>query len=57
MSKKDYVALAAILARNRPRVDPASFDELVEDIVLWLKADNAAFDARRFWRATGGVIE
>jgi len=57
MSRTDYVVLAAILARNRPRIDPASFDELVEDIVLWLKADNAAFDARRFWRATGGVIE
>lgn len=57
MTRKDFVALAAILREHRKMVEendwyrPPSFSHLVEDISRFCKAQNPNFDAARFTSA------
>jgi hypothetical protein len=49
MSRKDYKAIAAILATCGNKPDP----ELVERLAKMFAADNPRFDVARFYKAAG----
>jgi hypothetical protein len=58
MTRKDYIATAAILnnylKRNNSESHPqlvAEFDELVNDFISFFENDNARFDSEKFWEA------
>ena len=52
MSRKDYVALAKIVADSSERfVDKSAMLGLATDIAKYLKQDNSSFDTQRFLKA------
>ena len=64
MSRKDYgVIAAAIKARRCEAGDPAQahvnehIDDLVEDLIRYFSQDNPRFDANRFRKATGMIVD
>jgi hypothetical protein len=59
MTKKDYVAIARIIADHRASFDEGSavvaVDEMSKDLCEYFERDNSSFDIIRFMRATRGV--
>lgn len=59
MSRKHYIALAAILKGSRERLDAGGINplfvwkEMVKAIASEMKKDNAGFDFNRFYTACG----
>jgi hypothetical protein len=53
-SKKDYVAIAKIIANHR-WVNPHGFDEMSKDLCEYFERDNPRFDIIRFMKATRGT--
>lgn len=61
MSKKHYIALAAILNRriNQPDIDNLALcgrveaKEIAKDIAAWLQINSPTFDKARFLKACG----
>lgn len=54
MAKKDYVALAKILASHKSSIPTDTFNDLVADVCGMCKADNPRFDDLRFCNAAKG---
>lgn len=55
MTKKDYIMLAAVMKRCRPDssipdTDPSwkKWDEIIDELIPKLRADNPRFDVTRF---------
>lgn len=48
MSRKDYIAIAAILFELKDQIPEETWYQLVGDIANWLAADNELFDRDRF---------
>jgi hypothetical protein len=61
VSKKDYKAIAALLAEFRNNADPAMDDSIVRDLVVPMarlfKVENNRFDYARFLAACGVTAE
>lgn len=53
MSRKDYEAFAAILARNASILSVAATRRLAEQMADVFAADNPQFDRKRFYTACG----
>lgn len=59
MSRKDYGAIAKIIWAQRcgdTRVNE-HIDGIVEDLIMYFSEDNPRFDADRFRKATGMVVD
>lgn len=61
MTRKDYVAIAKVLAENRKYLESndagmreLAFKGLVNDLVKVFQSDNARFDVGRFVKAVMG---
>jgi hypothetical protein len=61
VSKKDYKAIAALLAEFRSNADPAMDDSIVRDLIVPMarlfKVENSRFDYARFLAACGVKAE
>jgi hypothetical protein len=61
VSKKDYKAIAALLAEFRNNADPAMDDSIVRDLIVPMarlfKVENSRFDYARFLAACGVKAE
>ena len=53
MSKKDYEAIAKIMARGQEFIPDGTFEELVDDLCFHFEQDNPLFDPQRFKEACG----
>lgn len=53
MTRRDYIALAAVLKANQPHVPAPAYRALVGDLADMLRADNPHFDRARFYSACG----
>jgi len=51
MSRKDYIAIAAILAKCKHGVSTASQTKLAEELCELFLTDNDAFDSEKFLKA------
>lgn len=58
MTKKDYIMLAAVMKACRPSAstpdaDPSwkKWDEIIDELIPKLRADNPRFDVTRFMEA------
>jgi uncharacterized membrane protein len=48
MTKKDYIAVARILAQYNGKMPPEQFEHLLHDFADYFAADNVRFDRARF---------
>lgn len=55
MTKKDYIAVAKILATHRNTIPVDAFNDLTADFCAMFKADNSRFDDLRFHAACTGI--
>lgn len=57
MTRKDYIAIAAVIANNRDGFSDNKLllDELVKDLCEVFECDNPRFDIIRFMKASRGV--
>ena len=56
MSRKDYIAIAAILKRHnegQPKVVGSLIYKITADVASYLSGDNPNFDQSRFFKACG----
>lgn len=53
MTRKDYIATAAILSEVKDKMDAMRHFQLVNAFAEMMEADNPRFDSRRFFEASG----
>ena len=53
MTRKDYIKTANILAGFVEEIDPATFEDIVEEFAQYFESDNERFDKARFEKACG----
>ena len=53
MTRKDYIATAAILKYASDKTHPALFSKMVNDFAEMFAKDNDRFDVNRFHEASG----
>lgn len=53
MTRKDYVAVSAILKEYQDAMFPEDYTDLVSDFANYMKQDNERFDYARFQIACG----
>jgi hypothetical protein len=53
MTRKDYIAVAQILADNADSIAPETHERLVDDFARFMAQDNPRFDWVRFSNACG----
>ena len=53
MTRKDYIATAAILKYASDKIHPALFSKMVNDFAEMFAKDNDRFDVNRFHEASG----
>ncbi len=56
MTRKDYIATAEILKQVSDKTHPALFSKLVVDFAVMFAKDNKAFDAKKFYDASGYYV-
>jgi hypothetical protein len=53
MTRKDFQAIADILASHRENVDAIEFAKLVKEFAIFCKTQNANFNKGKFFDAVG----
>lgn len=53
MTRKDYIATAAILESIKGDVSPAIHFQIVDSFAEMMEQDNPRFDTKRFFAASG----
>ncbi len=53
MTRKDFQAIADILASHRENVDAIEFEKLAKEFAIFCKTQNAKFNKEKFFDAVG----